>query len=92
VRRVSATDAAAALLLTTFMVAISMAVRTTQPHARTMTAVGASLLAIGGLALAWWRAAPLVSYAVAVTSTGFQWPDEIRRQSGSIGIDTSDPR
>jgi len=58
VRRVSATDAAAALLLTTFMVAISMAVRTTQPHARTMTAVGASLLAIGGLALAWWRAAP----------------------------------
>jgi signal transduction histidine kinase len=68
VRRVSATDAAAALLLTTFMVAISMAVRTTQPHARTMTAVGASLLAIGGLALAWWRAAPLLSYAVAVTA------------------------
>jgi signal transduction histidine kinase len=68
VRRVNATDAAAAIVLATFMVAISMAVRTTQPHARDMTAAGAVLLAVGGLALAWWRAAPLVSYAVAVTA------------------------
>jgi signal transduction histidine kinase len=68
VRRVNATDATAALLLAAFMVAISMAVRTTQPHARALTGIGVMLLAVSGLALAWRRAAPLASYAVAVTA------------------------
>jgi signal transduction histidine kinase len=68
VRRVNATDMAAALVLATFMVVISAVVRTTQPHARTMTVAGAALLAVGGLVMAWWRTAPLVSYAIAVTA------------------------
>ena len=33
-----------------------------------MTAAGVALLAVGGLAMAWWRTAPLGSYAVAVTA------------------------
>jgi signal transduction histidine kinase len=55
-------------MLATFMAALSVVVRVTQPEARPVTALGVALLVVCGLALAVRRALPLLAFTVAVAA------------------------
>ncbi len=66
--RVAAADLVAAIALAAFMPAVSLAARTTQPHARPITVVGVMLLVGCGLAIALRRTSPIAAFLISVSA------------------------